>query len=124
MTMHHSWIVLLALLIWRYVLGKAELTAEKALVKMVSVGIRRLLGRNKMDQNIGSVGKASESYSKGVATASAEVALPNTSFGLTVSLEANVSLDAKVLIAFLATKVGGPVPAEVASFIEAALAVT
>lgn len=77
-----------------------------------------------MDQKLGSVGQADESYSKGVASASASVAVPQTSYGLTLKLTAEADLDAKVLIGYLAAKIGGPVPAEVASFLESALGST
>jgi hypothetical protein len=76
------------------------------------------------EQKIGSVGSASESYAKGVASADASVSVPQNAFGLSVSLQLNVSLDAKILIGYLAGKIGGPVPAEVASFLELALAAT
>jgi hypothetical protein len=75
-------------------------------------------------QNLGSVGELTESYSAGVASASASAALPVTSFGLTLNVQATASLDAKVLIAYLAAKLGGPIPAEVAAFLESVLAAT
>lgn len=77
-----------------------------------------------MEQNIGSVGNATETYSKGVASAVATVAVPQTSYGLTLKVSAEADLDAKVLVAYLAAKIGGPVPAEVAAFIELALGAT
>jgi hypothetical protein len=80
--------------------------------------------RTKMEQNLGTMGQVVESYSKGVVSAAANANLPATAFGLSLTLQANVSLDAKVLIGYLAAKIGGPVPAEVAAFLETALAVT
>ncbi len=77
-----------------------------------------------MEQSLGNLGSASETYAKGVAGASAVLNLPATAFGLSLSIQANASLDAKILVAYLAAKIGGPVPAEVASFIELALAAT
>jgi hypothetical protein len=77
-----------------------------------------------MEQNIGNVGQVTESYSKGVVSATGAVALPANPWGLTVGLQVNASLDAKILIAYLAAKVGGPVPATVAEFLESALAVS
>jgi hypothetical protein len=77
-----------------------------------------------MEQNIGNVGIVTESYAAGVASAVVAVAVPPTSYGLNVKLSAELDLDAKVLIGYLAAKIGGPVPAEVATFIEGALAAT
>ncbi len=77
-----------------------------------------------MEQNLGNLGKVDESYAKGVANASVTFALPTNSFGLSVKANIEADLDAKTLVAFLAAKIGGPIPAEVASFIEAALAIT
>lgn len=75
------------------------------------------------EQNIGSVGSVTESYSKGVASVDAEVKLPQTSYGLEVVVSIKGDLDASKLIAYLAGKIGGPIPAEVASFLEGALKV-
>lgn len=75
-----------------------------------------------MEQALGNVGKADESYAKGVASASVSVAVPATSYGLSLNVSVGANLDAKILIAYLAAKIGGTVPAEVASFLEAALA--
>jgi hypothetical protein len=73
-------------------------------------------------QPLGSFGSASEDYSAGVGSASASAAIPATTFGLSGQVQVTVSLDAKILIGYLAGKIGGPVPAEVAAFLEAALA--
>jgi len=72
-------------------------------------------------QNIGSDVKVSESLAAGVVSVSGSAALPATDFGLTLSVQVTGGLDASVLISFLAAKIGGPVPAEVAAFLEAAL---
>lgn len=77
-----------------------------------------------MEQKLGSVGVADESFSKGVASTSASAEIPATSFGLSGSVQLKLDLDAKILVGYLAAKIGGPVPAEVASFIELALAAT
>lgn len=75
-------------------------------------------------QQIGSVGSVTESFSAGVAAVEASLVLPQTAWGLSGSLPLKLSLDSKVLIAYLAAKIGGPIPAEVASFLEMALAAT
>ena len=77
-----------------------------------------------MDQKLGSFGDATETFSAGVAKAAVTAVLPATSFGLTGSVQVALSLDAGTLIAFIAAKIGGPVPAEVAAFLEAALKAT
>lgn len=77
-----------------------------------------------MEQAIGSLGQAVESFSKGVASASAGVAVAQTAYGLSLKLSVEADLDASVLVAFLAAKIGGPIPAEVATFIEMALKAT
>ncbi len=77
-----------------------------------------------VSQSLPNLGSVSESYAAGVASANASLALPETAWGLTIAVQASASLDAKKLIGYLAAKAGGPVPAEVASFIEAALAAT
>lgn len=77
-----------------------------------------------MEQKLGNIGVADESYASGVAKATATVSVPQTSYGLTLKLSAEADLDAAVLIDFLAKKIGGPVPAEVASFLELALKAT
>jgi hypothetical protein len=74
-----------------------------------------------MEQSIGNVGNAVESYAKGVASAVATVAVPQTAYGLTLKISAEADLDSAVLIAYLAAKIGGVVPAEVAAFLELAL---
>ncbi len=76
------------------------------------------------EQQLGTFGEVTETFSKGVAKATLSAALPPTSFGLKLNVSVDGSLDAKSLIDYLAAKIGGPVPAEVASFIEAALALT
>ena len=76
-----------------------------------------------MQQKIGDVGSISETFATGVAAVSAQLNLPATTFGLQIGVAVNGTLDAKILIAYLAAKIGGPIPAEVASFLEAALAV-
>ena len=73
------------------------------------------------EQKLGSVGEATETYAKGVATASVAITPVTTAFGLSLSGQLNVSQDAALLIAYLAAKIGGPVPAEIASFLETAL---
>lgn len=75
-----------------------------------------------MEQAIGNVGKADETYSKGVAGASVSLAVLPTAYGLSFGVSVNASLDAKILIGYLAARIGGPVPAEVALFLETALA--
>lgn len=75
-----------------------------------------------MEQQLGNVGQAVESYSKGVASASANLAVAQTAYGLSAKVGLELDLDAKVLIAYLAAKIGGPIPAEVAAFLESALA--
>lgn len=86
--------------------------------------LRWLLKGRKMEQAIGSYGKLDETYSKGVASASGSFSAPANEFGLSLSLQLKADLDAKTLVAYLAAKVGGPIPAEVAAFIESALAIT
>lgn len=89
--------------------------------------IGALIKRNVMEtatQKIGSVGQVTENFDKGVASASGSAALPPTNFGLSVGVQVTASLDAKILIGFLAAKIGGPIPAEVAAFLEATLAAT
>ena len=73
------------------------------------------------EQKIGNVGSASESFAAGIAKASVAADLPPMSFGLKASVQVNLELDSSALIEFLAKKIGGPVPAEVASFLEMAL---
>lgn len=75
-----------------------------------------------MEQKIGSVGDIQESYSKGVVSVQGSAAFPANSFGLSLKVSIEGDLDAKVLIGYLAQKIGGPIPAEVASFLELALA--
>lgn len=77
-----------------------------------------------MEQKVGNYAVADESYSAGVATAKATVAIPETKYGLKVNVSVEADLDAKTLVGYLAAKIGGPVPTEVAAFIESALAVT
>lgn len=77
-----------------------------------------------MEQKLGSVGLADESYAKGVASAKASVTVPSTAYGLKLNVSVEADLDASVLIGYLAGKIGGPIPAEVASFIELALKAT
>lgn len=81
-----------------------------------------LIRRMKMEQKIGSVGDIQESYSKGVVSVQGSAAFPANSFGLSLKVSIEGDLDAKVLIGYLAQKIGGPIPAEVASFLELALA--
>ncbi len=73
------------------------------------------------EQKLGSVGEATETYAKGVASTSVAITPIATAFGLLLSGQLNASLDASVLIAYLAAKIGGPVPAEIASFLETAI---
>lgn len=75
-------------------------------------------------QKLGDFGSATESLAAGVASVAASAALPLNAFGLSLSVEVKAALDAKVLIGYLAAKIGGPVPSEVAAFLEAALAAT
>jgi hypothetical protein len=62
-----------------------------------------------------------ESFASGVASAKVSVLVPQTAWGLTLKLPLELDLDATVLIAYLAAKIGGPIPAEVAVFLETAL---
>jgi hypothetical protein len=75
-------------------------------------------------QALGSLGTATESLSAGVASAKASGALAQTAWGLSLNVSVEADLDAKKLIGYLAGKIGGPIPAEVATFLEAALATT
>ena len=74
-----------------------------------------------MEQQIGSLGSITESYAAGVVSAAGSLAIPPTSFGLGGSVQLSLTLSAPLLIAYLASKIGGAVPADVATFIEAAL---
>lgn len=73
-------------------------------------------------QKLGSVGTATETFAAGVETAAVAVSLPETAWGLTVGVQANQSLDAKKMITYMAAKIGGPIPAEVAVFVDSYLA--
>lgn len=77
------------------------------------------------EQKIGTVGTIDESFTGGIASVkgAANVALPKTTFGLTLKLGivAEADLDSTDLIEYLAAKAGGPVPEAVAKFIEGAL---
>ena len=77
-----------------------------------------------MEQNLGTLGTVTESYAAGVAGVVVAAALPPTAFGLQFNLSLSGSLDASTLIGYLAGKVGGPIPAEVAAFLELALKAT
>lgn len=77
-----------------------------------------------MEQKLGNVGVADESYADGVATAKATVSVPQTAYGLKLNVSIEADMDASVLVGYLAAKIGGPIPAEVASFIELALKAT
>jgi hypothetical protein len=74
-----------------------------------------------MEQQVNQFIKTDESYSKGVAQATATVAVPQTAWGLSLDVTAVAKLDAPTLIGYLAGKIGGPIPAEVALFLETAL---
>lgn len=73
------------------------------------------------DQTLNQFVSTSESYAAGVASAKASVSVPQTSYGLTLKISAEADLDAGTLIGYLAAKIGGPIPAEVAVFLESAL---
>jgi hypothetical protein len=75
-------------------------------------------------QNLGSVATVTESYSAGVGSAGIAANLPQTVWGLSGNVALNLKLDASVLIAYLAAKIGGPIPTEVAAFLEATLKAT
>lgn len=77
-----------------------------------------------MEQNLGTFGTATESYSKGVASAQVQGNLPANAFGLSLQVSVTGSINAETLISYLAGKIGGAVPAEVASFINLALSAT
>lgn len=77
-----------------------------------------------MEQKLGNIAVLDESYSKGVVSASGSAALPVNAFGLSLGVQVNATLDAKILIGYLAAKIGGPIPAEVAAFLESALAIS
>lgn len=77
-----------------------------------------------MQQALGTLGQVTETYSGGVASAQVAVNVPQTSYGLSINVQATASLSATTLIGYLAAKIGGPVPAEVAAFLEMALKAT
>lgn len=122
----HALLVFTAYQVWEYWIKRTEKIAANSTAELISWGLKRLFkkGDQKMEQKLGSFGDVQESYAKGVASLSATAALPATEFGLQVSVKLEGSIDAKVLVAYLAAKIGGPVPAEVASFLETALALT
>lgn len=95
----------------------------KGLVTLATVFVAYRLRGKKMEQKIGDVGVMDESYAKGVASVTATISVPSTSYGLSIKISAEADLDAKILIGYLAGKIGGPIPAEVAAFLENALAI-
>lgn len=76
------------------------------------------------EQKVGNFITADESYAAGVAGAKAVATVPQTAYGLKLNVSVEADLDAGVLIGYLAGKIGGPVPAEVASFLQLALKAT
>jgi hypothetical protein len=92
--------------------------------RLLKAIIKNLLRGDKMEQQIGNYVKADETFSGGIATAKVTAAVPQTSYGLKLNVTIEADMDAGVLIGYLAGKIGGPVPAEVASFIQLALKAT
>lgn len=124
----HIFLTVLAERVCSYVLKKTESIAANSTAELIRWGFKRLFKKEKVmeeaTQKLGALGSVQESYAAGVASVSGSVALPATAFGLSASADLKLSLDAKALIEYIAAKIGGPVPAEVAAFLEMALKAT
>jgi len=125
----HLLLTVLAERVCSYVIKKTESIAANSTAELISWGFKRLFKKEKvMEQATQSLpdglGELSESYAAGVASAECSVVLPKTAFGLSLTLDVKGSLDATVLIPYLAAKAGGEVPAEIAKWLTKVLAAT
>jgi hypothetical protein len=76
------------------------------------------------EQEVGSVGNVTESYSAGVVTIQATLTIPANSFGLSGSLSLPVSLNLKTAITAGAAATGNSAIEEVASILGIGLSAT
>ena len=72
-------------------------------------------------ENIGTIGTATESYSKGVATVNVQLTFPPNKYGITGSLSLPLSINLATAITAAAADTGKASAEEVASFVSMAL---